>query len=189
MRSGNFRFAMRPSRARVGLAQAATVLGSKGIGAVAAGAAASGAVGHRGTCDTVHCDQARQDRTPLHRGARGKASSGRGVGRGGGAGRTPILREFGRAQLRQPDHLPPGRAEAASHEKYWVGPGLFHLFGKDEIGQVTLEVPVPRTRKERGPFERDQGQVHRQNGRAVRRVHNRGCCFRFTKTLRPSSAG
>ena len=44
MRSGNFRFAMRPSRARVGLARAATVLGSKGIGAVAAGAAAFGAV-------------------------------------------------------------------------------------------------------------------------------------------------
>jgi hypothetical protein len=44
VRSGNCRFAMRPSQARVGLARAATVLGSKGIGAVAAGAAASGAV-------------------------------------------------------------------------------------------------------------------------------------------------
>lgn len=44
MRSGNFPFAMRLSRAWVGLARAATVLGSKGIGAVAAGAAAFGAV-------------------------------------------------------------------------------------------------------------------------------------------------
>ena len=44
MRSRTVRFVMRPSRARVDLARAATVAGSKGIGAVAAGAAAFGAV-------------------------------------------------------------------------------------------------------------------------------------------------
>ena len=38
------------------------------------------------------------------------------------------------------DGAAPGRAEAALREKYRLGLGLFHLFGKDEIGRVTLEV-------------------------------------------------
>ena len=38
------------------------------------------------------------------------------------------------------DSAAPGRAEAALREKYRLGLGLFHLFGKDEIGRVTLEV-------------------------------------------------
>ena len=34
----------------------------------------------------------------------------------------------------------PRRAQAALHEKYRLGLALLHLFGKHEIGQVTLEV-------------------------------------------------
>lgn len=35
---------------------------------------------------------------------------------------------------------PTGEAEAALHEKYRLGLGLFHLFGRREIGKIVLEV-------------------------------------------------
>lgn len=45
------------------------------------------------------------------------------------------------------DGAAPERAEAALHEKYRLGLALFHLFGRREVGRVTLEIrPVDAER-------------------------------------------
>jgi PPOX class probable F420-dependent enzyme len=46
------------------------------------------------------------------------------------------------------DGAAPERAEAALREKYWLGLALFHLLGKREIGQVTLEIHAAETNAE-----------------------------------------
>jgi uncharacterized protein len=205
VRFGNFPFAMRPSRAWVGLARAATVLGSKGIGAVAAGAAAFGAVAigalairsiaiKRGKIGRLSIEELEVRRLRVgelvveerdvprpfenleghnHVSLTTFRRSGAAVpttlwfaladGRlyattPPNSGKMKRIRNDPRVILtpcnawgrprgesvaglaRDVDGAASGRAEAALHEKYWLGLGLFHLFGKDEIGRVTLEV-------------------------------------------------
>ena len=46
---------------------------------------------------------------------------------------------------RDVDGAAPGQAEATLREKYRLGLGVFYLFGKHEIGRVTLEVRPANT--------------------------------------------